>query len=133
MPTLYVASSKSLQEWGADVGLGKHIYKVGVAPEQTPPDHVNGQAGQTDWKVLLTADYDQPETVMLERLAIKEKLVDATYYPGIKGATGIVKINPGTVENAMMVAIALDNREPPKVLKAKPADIAKYLVRNLLK
>ena len=133
MATLYVASSKCLQEWGADVGLGKHLYKVGVAETIAPQDSVNGQAGQADWKILLTADCDSTEAAMLERLATKEKLVDPNYYPRLKGTVGIVKINTGAVENAMMIAIALENREPPKALKAKPADIAKYLVRNLLK
>mgnify|MGYP003705306865 CR=1 FL=1 len=30
MPTLYVARSRTVQEWGADVGLTEHVYKIGV-------------------------------------------------------------------------------------------------------
>ena len=133
MATLYVAVSKEMQGWGADVGLGKHLYKVGVADGMPPGDAVAGLADYQDWKILLSADFDGDEAAMLQRLAVKEKLVDPHYYPRLRGAAGVVKITVATVENAMMVAIALENLETPKTLKAKPADIAKYLVRNLTK
>ena len=132
MGTLYVAVSKSLQDWGADVGLGKHIYKVGYAEEGSPDDAVRGMAGADDWKVLLAVDSDKDEATLLARLALKEKLVDPNYYPRLKGALGVVKVSIAAVENAMLVALALENREPPKTFKVKPADIAKHLVRNLV-
>ena len=131
MGILYVASSKGLQDWGADVGLGKHLYKVGLADEGTPAEALAGVAGFEDWKVLLAVDTEHDEPTLLERLAVKEKLVDPNYYPRLKGAKGVVKITLSAVENAMLVAIALDNREPPKNFKVKPADIAQHLVRNL--
>ena len=30
MPTIYVAASKELGKWGADVGVSKHVYKLGL-------------------------------------------------------------------------------------------------------
>jgi hypothetical protein len=133
MPKLYVASSKSLQDWGSDVGLGKHVYKVGCVQEGEPAEAVENMAGFSDWKILLSVETDQNEPTILERLAIKEKMVDPNYYPRLRGMLGIVKIALPSVENAMLVTIALDNREPPKGMKVKPVDIANYLVRNLIK
>ena len=133
MGILYVAVSKSLQDWGADVGLGKLIYKVGYVDEGAPADVVMGMAGAQDWKILLSLEAETDEKTILERLAVKEKIVDPNYYPRLKGATGIVKVTLAAVENSMLVAIALENQDAPKNFKVKPADIAQYLIRNLLK
>ena len=133
MRTLYVAVSKDMQSWGADVGLGKHLYKVGVAEELEPAQALAGMAGFSDWKVLLAVATDHDEATLLERLALKEKLVDPNYYPKLKGTAGVVKVSLTGVENSMLVAFALDDREPPKNFKVKPADIATFLVRNLIK
>jgi hypothetical protein len=133
MATLYVAVSKSLQQWGGDVGLGKHLYKVGLAAETSPEESIAGAAGCDDWKILLAIPTDKDEAAILERLAIKEKLVDPTYYPRLKGMLGVVKVSIASVENAMLVTIALDNRNAPKDFKVKPADIAQHLIRNLIK
>lgn len=133
MPTIYVAASKGLQDWAADVGLGKNVYKVGVT-EASPEEAVSGLAGQTDWKILKAVDAgDADEAGVIERLSRKEKAVDPKYYPRLKGAEGLFKINPAAVENAMLVALALDNREPPKGFKVKPADIATHLIANALR
>lgn len=133
MAILYVATSKTLQEWGADVGLGKNLYKVGLADGQTPEETLDGFAGQGDWKVLKTTEVDFGEDELLARLGRREKLVDPTYYPKLRGAQGIVKANPPAIENSMLVAMALDNKQPPKNFKVKPADVAAYLVNNLAK
>ena len=133
MPILFVATSKTLQEWGADVGLGKNLYKVGLADGQSPDEALAGHAGHTDWKVLKSAEVDFDEDALLAKLARKEKLVDPNYYPKLRGAQGIVKVNLAAVENSMLVALALDGKEPPKNFKVKPADIATNLVNNLVK
>jgi hypothetical protein len=135
MGTLYVAASKALQDWAGDVGLGKLVFKVGLTMDRTPEEEVAGLAGQTDWKILQTAETDTESTeeMLVERLGRKEKLVDPNYYPKLRGASGIVKVSLANVENSMLLAIALDNREPPKNFKVKPADIAQYLLRNLAK
>jgi hypothetical protein len=133
MAILFVATSKTLQEWGADVGLGKNLYKVGLADGQSPDEALAGLAGQTDWKVLKTAEVEFDEDELMARLGRREKPVDPNYYPKLRGAQGIIKINLAAIENSMLVAMALDGKEPPKNFKVKPADIAAYLLGNLAK
>lgn len=133
MPTIYVAISKANQEWGADVGLGKNLYKVGIVEDGTPDEALAGLAGQSDWKVLASEDTDIAEADALARLGRKEKAVDPNYYPKLRGATGLFKVNLTAVENSMLVALALNGREPPKNFKAKPKDIAAYLINNAVK
>ncbi len=133
MGTLFVATSKALQDWASDVGLGKNVYKVGWVEEGPAEPAVAGCAGLSDWKVLKTAEAEGPEEALLQRLGRKEKLVDPTYYPRLKGAAGIVRASLVAVENSMLVAIALENREPPKNFKVKPVDIAQHLINNVMK
>ncbi|MGE5547402.1 MAG: hypothetical protein ACM33T_10925 [Solirubrobacterales bacterium] len=135
MATIYVAASKAFTEWASDVGLGKNVYKVGVIADGTPEEALaEGLSGCTDWKVIKAADAGElSEEDALARLARKEKMVDPNYYPRLRGAAGIVRANLTAIENSMLVAIALENREPPKNFKVKPADVATYLINNALK
>ncbi len=134
MSTLYVATSKTLQEWGADVGLGKNLYKVGLAVEVTPDQDVAGLAGQSDWKVLKTQSVDwADDTGLLERLEQRDKPVDPNYYPKLRGARGIVKANLPAIENNLLVALTLDGKTPPKNFKVKPADVATFLISRYAK
>ena len=133
MGIVYVASSKGLQAWAADVGLGKNVYKVGWTDELPPEQAVAGCAGHADWKILKGAEAEGPEAAVLDRLRRKEKLVDPNYYPRLKGEAGLVKVNLVAVENAMLVAIALENREPPKNFKVKPVDVAQHLINAVVK
>jgi hypothetical protein len=132
MTTIYVAASKANQEWGADVGLGKNLYKVGVT-DDSPETVLEGFAGQTDWKVLKSAPCEISEEDALAQLARKEKAVDPLYYPKLRGAAGLFKVTIASVENSMLVALALDGREPPKNFKVKPVDIGQYLINNAIK
>lgn len=131
MPVIFVATSKANQEWGADVGLGKNLFKVGVADD--PATDLAGFAGLDDWKVLKTEPCALGQDDALARLSRKEKAVDSAYYPKLRGATGLFKVTLANVENSMLVALALDGKEPGKGFKAKPADIAKYLINNALR
>jgi hypothetical protein len=133
MSVIFVATSKTLQEWGADVGLGKNLYKVGIADGQSAEEALAGFANHSDWKVLKTAEVEMAEDELLARLGRKEKLVDPNYYPKLRGAQGIVKINLPAIENSMLVALALDGREPPKNFKVKPVDVATHLINNAVK
>lgn len=134
MGTAYVAKSKILQAWGGDVGLGKHLYKLGYLDEGTPAEHLTqGLAGASDWTVMATRPADaESEAAILERMARKEKMVDPAYYPRLKGEAGIVKINLGSVENSMRIRFALEHGREIDEIKVKPADIARYLLDNAL-
>lgn len=132
MPTLYIAASKELGKWGADVGISKHLYKLGIADgaaeEAVAALNKAGYAGQTDWKLLQKQSVEGlTEEAALERVQRREKLVDPNYYPRLRGATGIFRVKPVNVENHILVGQALAGREP-KLDKLKPSDIAQYLI-----
>lgn len=134
MGTIYVARSKSLGEWGSDVGLGKHLYKVGLADaagkEAVEELNADGHGGQSDWVLVKDEDAGTlDEATLMERLGGREKLVDPKYYPRIRGALGIFKVKPENVENHILVKQALAGQEP-KLGAIKPADIATYLIVN---
>jgi hypothetical protein len=136
MPTLYVAQSKSLNEWGSDVGLSKNLFKVGVSdlPPKEAVAALNAEkfAGQTDWTLIKAETVDgADEGALIARLALKEKAVDPKYYPRIRGATGIFRVKPENAENYIIIQKSLEG-EMPKLTKLKPADIAGYLIHNAL-
>ncbi|MBM3566881.1 MAG: hypothetical protein FJX42_12305 [Alphaproteobacteria bacterium] len=137
MTILYVARSKGLAEWGGDVGLTKHLFKVGVA-ETSGRDGVKALneralAGQSDWTLLKDKDAGTlTEAEALARLAAREKAVDPALYPRLKGETGIFKIKPANVENHLLVKRALANEENIAV-KVGNAEIALYLIENTLR
>ena len=133
MAIVFVAKSKILQAWGGDVGLGKNLYKIGVMEEGSPTDLLAaGFAGVSDWELVKTQEAETTEADALTRLARKEKLVDPNYYPKVKGAVGLVKVDLMKVENSMRIRIALETNQEPKTLKVKPADVAQYLINNAL-
>ncbi len=131
---LYIATSKNLAGWAADVGLTKHVYKLGVA-EGSADDAVkalndDALAGESDWRLLKQQEVDGLEEAdAIERLAKKEKMIDPNYYPKIRGAVGIFKVKIGNVANHLLVKRALAGDEQ-KLDKVKTADIAAYLIEN---
>jgi hypothetical protein len=136
MPVVYVASSKGLSNWAADVGLTKHVFKLAVA-EDSAADAVealnsDAHAGESDWRVLAKETVEEAdEAALIDRLARKERMVDPNLYPKIKGIRGIFKVKPASVENDVMVKRALAG-EADIVVKLKPADIGRYLINNAL-
>lgn len=132
MPTIYVAASKELGKWGADVGVSKHLYKLGVtdgsAEDAVAELNASAYAGQSDWKLVKKQEAETAsEQGAIERLQRKEKLLDANYYPRLRGTSGIFRVKPVNAENHILVGQALAGREP-KLDKLKPADIAQYLI-----
>ena len=138
MSTIYVAMSKTLQEWGSDIGISKHIYKVGLMddPKADVAKVMNDASalGQVDWKVIAKREVPElnDEDEVLARLALRLKLVDPTYNPKLKGTRSVFKLNPFDVDSHYVMKQALAG-EQPKVKKLKPVDIGNYLIENALK
>ena len=135
MAVIYVARSAKLGKWASDVGLGKTVFKVGVAQEPDLKALVEaGWAGETDWQLLKKHDAGElDEDAVVERLARKNKMIDPTYYPKIKGTRGIFRLTPAQVENHIMIARAMVREDELKVVKLKPADYAEFLIHNALR
>ncbi|WP_142847751.1 hypothetical protein [Telmatospirillum sp. J64-1] len=135
MPVLYVARSVKLSKWAADVGLGKHVYKVGCV-EDAPAEMVKSAdwAGESDWTLVKKQEVEEAltEEEVIERLGRKEKMVDPNLYPRIKGLQGLFKVKQANVENHILVSRALSGGPTPD-LKVKPADFATYLINNARK
>jgi hypothetical protein len=131
MSTIYVARSVKTGKWASDVGLGKHIYKVGVSDADPKAEAAAGWAGETDWSIVKAEPVEElDEDEAIGRLAAKERMIDPSLYPKLKGARGVFRINPAKVENHLVVARALAGDSDLKLLKLKPADIAAYLIVN---
>ena len=131
MPSIYVARSVKTGKWASDVGLGKHVYKIGVTEGDPKEAAAGGWAGETDWSIVKSEPADGlDEDEAISRLAGKERMIDPNLYPKLKGARGIFRVNPTKVENHIVVARALAGSSDLKALKLKPADFAAYLINN---
>ncbi len=129
MGTIYVARSKTLSQWGYDVGISKHIYKVGVTDGAVKDVVAAGWAGETDWVLVKKQDdAEVTESDLIARVALREKMVDPSLYPRIRETQGIFKIVPTKVENHFMVSRALSGEPEIRGLKVKHPEIADYLI-----
>lgn len=134
MAVIYVARSVKFGKWASDVGLSKHVYKVGVAEGDPKPLVEQGWGGETDWAIVKKREVEGlAEEEAIQRLQRKEKMVDPTYYPRLRGATGIFKVPPEHVENHIIVARTMSGQNDRAELKLKPADFADYLIHNALR
>jgi hypothetical protein len=134
MGTVYVAKSIKLGKWGSDVGLSKHIYKVGYTEEPVKAVVAAGWAGENDWALVRKAEAQGvSEAEIVARVAQKEKMIDPNLYPKLKGAHGIFKVAPTHVEDDIVVARAMAGYQSIDPLKLKPADFGAYLINSALK
>ncbi len=132
MPEIYVAKSATVTEWASDVGLGKNVFKVGVAEsaEAALAELNAGICGGTDWTIVKSADAGElTDGQAVERLAKREKMIDPKLYPRLRGATGLFRVKLENVENHVLLKKALDGAQI-EAFKLKPADIAAYLITN---
>lgn len=134
MPVLYVARSAKLARWASDVGLGKHVYKLGISEDDPKSLAAAGWAGEADWKIVRRDEVEGlSEEAALERLGKKERMIDPNIYPKLKGAVGVYRVSAQHVENHILVSRALAGSSDRLDLKLKPADFAAYLVHNALR
>ena len=135
MAVVYVARSAALTKWASDVGQGKHIFKLGVAADNDEAKAAidAGWADESDWRLIHSQEVpDLDEEAVIERLMRKEKVIDPTYYPKLKGASGVFRITLTNVQNSLLVAKAMSPDEPLIDVKVKPKDIGEYMIRNAL-
>ena len=134
MGILYVARSPKLCRWASDVGLGKHVYKVGVAEGDPKALAATGWAGEADWTITRKQTVEGlSEEEALARLARKEKFVEPNLYPKLKGATGVFRLTATRVESHIVVTRALAGDSDRVEIKLKPVDFADYLIHNALR
>jgi hypothetical protein len=130
MTIVYVARSAKLQKWASDVGLSKHVYKLGCTDGDLKALVAAGWAGETDWLLIGKETVaGASEAALVALLSRKEKMVDPILYPKLKGVAGFFKIPPTRVENHIIVARALAGGESGD-LKLKPADFAAYMIKS---
>lgn len=136
MPTIYVARSAGLAKWGSDVGLSKHVYKLGLT-DQPLKQHLTASAwaGFADWTIVLKQEEvtAPSEAEAIQSAARKVRMVDPALYPRLKGAMGVFKILPAQVENHIVLTRALAGLEESGDLKIKAADFARYLIHQALR
>ncbi len=135
MPIVFIAHSKQAAAWGGDVGLGKNIFLLSTAEDADAAAAFLAAkpCGAEDWVLLKKEEVEAADEAALQaKLAGKEKRVDPNLYPRLRGFQGLFKVKLENVENHIMIKKALEG-DAPKAVKAKPADIAAYLLHNALK
>jgi hypothetical protein len=130
MATIYVARSAALGKWASDVGLSKHVYKLGITDEDPKALVAAGWAGETDWSLVKKQPVeDMSEAEAIQRVALKEKIIEPRLYPKLRGVEGIFKVLPTHVESRRLVQRALAGEAERVVTKLRPADFADYLIQ----
>lgn len=137
MATVYVARSQGLSKWGGEVGLTKHVFKVGLAEDSAEAAikalNAAAHAGQSDWKLIAKEPADgADEAEVIAHVAAKEKMVDPLYYPRLGGARGIFKVKIENAEAHMLMKRAMEGAES-LAAKLTPADIGAYLIKSALR
>jgi hypothetical protein len=134
MTTVFVARSANLGKWASDVGLSKHVYKIGVTEGDPKAVLSEAWAGESDWTIVAVRESEAAdEAAIVDRLSRTLKLVDPVFYPKLKGTRGVFKVTPAQVENHIIVSRAMEGDETSVDLKLKPADFGAYLIHSALR
>ncbi len=136
MSSIYVAFSPAMQEWGSDVGVSKHLYKGGFTDED-PKDAVKAlndeaYAGQKDWELAGAREVAGLDAATFAtRLTERQKAIDPLYYPKIRGAKDIVKLDQRKIEANIVIKRTMEGRDS-KVPKLTPALVADFVLDSLI-
>lgn len=134
MGVIYVARSVKFSKWASDVGLGKHVFKVGLLDSDPKSVVEKGWASESDWTLVKKREVEAlTEEEALARLGRKEKMIDPVYYPRLRGTSGIFKVSPEHVENHILLGRVMAGESDRIELKLKPGDFAEYLIQNALR
>lgn len=133
MGVIYVARSVKFSKWASDVGLGKHVFKVGLVDGDPKSVVEKGWASESDWTLVKKREVEAlTEEEALARLGRKEKMIDPVYYPRLRGTAGIFKVSLEHVENHILLGRVMAGESERIELKLKPGDFAEYLIQNAL-
>ena len=135
MAVVFVARSAELSDWASDVGLSKHVYKLGVTEAPIKEVLAAGWCGFGGWS--LVKKHDKAEGLdndqVIESVATRVKMIDPNLYPRLRGETGIFKVTPAQVENHIVLTRALAGTEESGPIKLKYPDFADYLIQSALR
>ena len=130
MATLFVARSPELSQWASDVGVSKHVYKLGVTEAPIKDVLAAGWCGFGGW--ALVKKQDKVEGIdndsAIEQAAVRVKMIDPNLYPRLRGETGIFKVVPAQVENHIVLTRALAGNQESSEIKLKHPDFADFLI-----
>jgi hypothetical protein len=135
MATIFVARSADLSQWASDVGLSKHVYKLGVTEAPLKEIVAAGWSGFGGWVLVKKRDCveDLDSETAIARMVARVKMIDPALYPRLRGETGIFKVTPAQVENHIVLTRALADTHESGEIKVKHPDFADYLIHNALR
>jgi|HubBroStandDraft_1064217.scaffolds.fasta_scaffold00046_8 hypothetical protein len=135
MAAIFVARSAELSRWASDVGLSKHVYKLGVTEAPMKEILAAGWAGFAGWTLVKKQDCAPgiDNDGAIARLAARVKRIDPALYPRLRGETGVFKVTPAQVENHIVLTRALAGTEESGELKVKHPDFGDFLIHNALR
>ncbi|MEQ9448243.1 MAG: hypothetical protein RLN70_04950, partial [Rhodospirillaceae bacterium] len=71
------------------------------------------------------------EETLMSRAAERQKMLDPLYYPRIKGAKDIVRLDQRKVEADIVIKRTMEGKTA-KAPKLKPADMAAFLIASVM-
>ena len=135
MATIFVARSAELAKWASDVGLSKHVYKLGVTDAPIKEVIAAGWAGFGGWSLVKKQDSidNLDNEAAIAKAAARAKMIDPALYPRIRGETGIFKVTQAQVENLILLTRALAGDQEGAPFLPKHPDFADYLIDSALR
>jgi hypothetical protein len=135
MAILFVARSPELSQWASDVGVSKHVYKLGVTESPIKDVLAAGWSGFGGWCLVKKLEKVEglDNDTAIERVSSRVRMIDPNLYPRLRGETGIFKVTPAQVENHIVLTRALAGTQESGEIKVKHPDFADYLLHNAMR
>jgi hypothetical protein len=135
MATLFVARSAELSNWASDVGLSKHVYKLGATEAPLKEVLAEGWSGFAGWALVKKQESVDglDDAAAIAKVAQRVKMIDPALYPRIRGQAGLFKVTPAQVENHIVLTRALAGAAESGPIKVKHPDFADFLIHSALR